>query len=97
VAVALRGRAPLTSLTVIEAPAMELLRGQGEHGHYEAFRRMTESYFAAFAAGDAEAIGAMMDFYGGTGTFASWPRRVRDAVETTAVNILDWATARWAR
>ena len=36
----------------------------------------------------------MIDFYGGAGTFAGWPPRVRDyAVETTAVNILDWASA----
>jgi pimeloyl-ACP methyl ester carboxylesterase len=36
----------------------------------------------------------MIDFYGGAGTFASWPPRVRAyAVETTAVNILDWASA----
>jgi pimeloyl-ACP methyl ester carboxylesterase len=36
----------------------------------------------------------MIDFYGGAGTFAGWPQRVRDyAVETTPVNLLDWATA----
>jgi pimeloyl-ACP methyl ester carboxylesterase len=36
----------------------------------------------------------MIDFYGGAGTFASWPPRVRAyAVETTSVNILDWASA----
>jgi pimeloyl-ACP methyl ester carboxylesterase len=36
----------------------------------------------------------MIDFYGGPGTFASWPPRVRAyAVETTPVNILDWASA----
>jgi pimeloyl-ACP methyl ester carboxylesterase len=36
----------------------------------------------------------MIDFYGGAGTYASWPPRVRAyAVETTPVNILDWASA----
>jgi pimeloyl-ACP methyl ester carboxylesterase len=36
----------------------------------------------------------MIDFYGGVGTFAGWPQRVRDyANETTAVNVLDWASA----
>jgi pimeloyl-ACP methyl ester carboxylesterase len=35
----------------------------------------------------------MIDFYGGAGTFAGWPQRVRDyAIETTAANILDWAS-----
>jgi len=93
-AVALRGRVALKSLVVIEAPAIELLRLNGDQDQYRAFRRMTEAYFAAHSAGDAQAIAAMIDFYGGPGTFASWPPRVRDyAMATTAVNILDWASA----
>jgi pimeloyl-ACP methyl ester carboxylesterase len=76
-AVALRNRVRLASLVIIEAPAVELLRESGEQQHYRAFRRMTETYFAAYERGDAEAIAAMIDFYGGAGTFASWPPRVR--------------------
>lgn len=94
VCVALRNRVPLASLVVAEAPALELLRVAGEHEHYRAFRDMTDRYFSAFDRGEKDAIGAMIDFYGGAGTFASWPPRVRAyAVETTAVNILDWASA----
>lgn len=94
VCVALRNRVPLASLVVAEAPAAELLREAGEHRHYRAFRDMTDVYFAAFHRRETEAIAAMIDFYGGAGTFASWPERVRAyAVETTAVNILDWASA----
>jgi pimeloyl-ACP methyl ester carboxylesterase len=94
IAVALRKRMPLASLTVIEAPAAELLRASGDHRDYYAISEMTDRYFAAFRRGDAEAIATMIDFYGGAGTFASWPPRVRAyAVETTAVNILDWASA----
>jgi pimeloyl-ACP methyl ester carboxylesterase len=93
-AVALRNRVPLASLVILEAPAPEVLRGRGEHQHYRAFRQMTGAYFAAFDGGNAEAIAAMIDFYGGAGTYASWPLRVRAyAVETTPVNILDWASA----
>ena len=72
-AVALRNRVSLASLTIAEAPAAELLRESGEHHHYRAFREMTGSYFADFANGNREAIAAMIDFYGGAGTFASWP------------------------
>jgi pimeloyl-ACP methyl ester carboxylesterase len=55
---------------------------------------MTEGYFAAFRAGETAAIERMIDFYGGAGTFGSWPQRVRDyAIEATPVNILDWASA----
>ena len=93
-AVALRNRVPLLSLTIVEAPAVEVLRHAGECRHYRAFRKMNDAYFGAFHAGKRGAIEAMIDFYGGVGTFASWPERVRDyAVESTAVNILDWATA----
>jgi pimeloyl-ACP methyl ester carboxylesterase len=78
----------------VEAPAAELLRGCGEVEHYRAFRQMTDAYFSSFAGGNVEAIAEMIDFYGGAGTFASWPPRVRGyAVETTPVNILDWASA----
>jgi pimeloyl-ACP methyl ester carboxylesterase len=93
-AVALRNRVPLLSLTVIEAPAPELLRYMGEHQHYRAFCEMTDRYFGAFSAGDRTAIEAMIDFYGGAGAFAALPQRFRSyAIETTAVNILDWVTA----
>lgn len=93
-AVTLRKRVPLASLVIVEAPAAEMLQGCGEVEHYRAFRQMTDAYFASFAGGNVEAIAGMIDFYGGAGTFASWPPRVRGyAVETTPVNILDWASA----
>jgi pimeloyl-ACP methyl ester carboxylesterase len=93
-AVALRRRVPLLSLTIAEAPAAEILRPMGEYRHYLAFRNMTDTYFVAYYAGDKTAIEQMIDFYGGAGTFASWPQRLRDyAIETTPVNLLDWASA----
>ena len=93
-AVALRRPQLVQSLTILEAPAPEILRHAGEDRHYEAFRTMTAAYFDAIKAGQCNAIERMIDFYGGAGTFASWPQRVRDyAVETTAVNLLDWASA----
>jgi pimeloyl-ACP methyl ester carboxylesterase len=91
-AVALRNRVALASLVMVEAPAVEVLRD--EDRLYREFRRMTEAYFADFEGGNREAIAAMMDFYGGAGSFASWPLRVRAyAAEKTPVNILDWAGA----
>jgi len=93
-AIALRNRVSLASLVIIEAPAVDILRERKEDRHYRTFRRMTEAYFADFAGGNAEAIAAMIDFYGGAGTFASWSPRVRAyAAATTPVNILDWADA----
>jgi pimeloyl-ACP methyl ester carboxylesterase len=62
-AVAVRGQAPLASLTILEAPAAALLRINGERRHYRAFRAMSDPYHAAFAGGNPEAIAAMIDFY----------------------------------
>jgi pimeloyl-ACP methyl ester carboxylesterase len=93
-AVALRRRVPLLSLTIAEAPAPEILRTTGEHQHYLAFRTMSEAYSRAFRDGETDAIQRMIDFFGGAGTFSSWPQRVRDyAAQTTAVNLLDWTSA----
>jgi len=93
-AVALRNQVSLSSLVILEAPAMELLRAEGENRHYSLFQGMTEAYFADFASGNVSAIAAMIDFYGGPGTFASWPPRVRAYAErTTPVDIVDWGSA----
>ncbi len=93
-AVAVRNRVSLKSLVIVEAPAVEILRDRGEFEHYRGFQQMTDQYFAAFKAGQADAIGLMIDFYGGLGTFASWPPKVRNyAMETTAVNLIDWVSA----
>lgn len=93
-AVALRGRVPLLSLTIAEAPAVEILRHMGEYRHYLAFRKMLEAYFKSYRAGETNAIAQMIDFYGGAETFANWPQRVRDyASQTTPINLLDWASA----
>jgi pimeloyl-ACP methyl ester carboxylesterase len=94
-AVALRGRAALQSLTILEAPVVEILRNRREdHPHYVDVRRMSDRYFSDFLAGDTEAVRHMVDFYGGAGTFAAWPPRVRAyATETTPANILDWSSA----
>ena len=93
-AVALRNRVPLLSLTIIEAPAPGILRQTGDRRHYAAFREMSDAYIGSFASGDKSAIARMIDFFGGAGTFATWPERVRRfACQTTPVNILDWETA----
>ena len=47
-AVALRGRARLASLTVIEAPAVMMLDGSGEMQHIRAFGEMTTRLFRRF-------------------------------------------------
>ena len=94
VAIALRRHVPVASLVILEAPAVTLLSAVDEPRHCEDFRIMSDHYFRAHSRGEAEAIATMIDFYGGAGTFASWPERVRAyAVRTTPVNIMDWQSA----
>jgi pimeloyl-ACP methyl ester carboxylesterase len=93
-AFAVRDRGALASLTLIEMPPPTLLRDVGEREYFQSFRHMTDHYKADLAAGKSDAIEAMIDFYGGVGTWQSWPPRVRDyAIRTTATNLLDWVTA----
>jgi pimeloyl-ACP methyl ester carboxylesterase len=93
-AVAMRHPELLLSLTMLEAPAIEILREAGEVQLYGEFRTMTGGYFGAYEAGELHAIERMIDFYGGAGTYQSWPQRVRDyAVTTTPANLLDWTCA----
>lgn len=93
-AVALRGQVDLLSLTIFEAPAPAVLDQPRDAPHLAAFRAMTSAYVAAHKAGDTEAIGSMIDFYGGAGSWAAMPAAVRDyAAATTPVNVLDWEGA----
>jgi pimeloyl-ACP methyl ester carboxylesterase len=93
-ATAVRGRAPLASLCLIEPPCPATLRLAGDRAHYAAFRAMTDRYAAAWRAGDRRAARRVIDFYGGMGTFDGFPTRVREFVmETTPTNLLDWMLA----
>lgn len=93
-AVALRGFVPLLSLTILEAPAPGALIGATESAHLAKFRAMTDAYAADHRAGKVDAIGAMIDFYGGPGCWSGMPAPVRDyAAATTAVNLIDWESA----
>jgi len=93
-AVALRGQVQLNSLTILEAPAPGMLSTFKRRDHYNEFRAMTSAYIDDYRSGNTEAIASMVDFYGGPGTFASWPSAVRGyALKTTTTNILDWASA----
>ncbi len=57
------------------------------------FGSMTQVYFAEFDGGRPDAARHVIDFYGGAGTFDSFPPKVRDyVVKTTPSNIRDWSS-----
>jgi pimeloyl-ACP methyl ester carboxylesterase len=92
--VALRKKVPLLSLGILEAPVQQILRSSNEQKHYSCFEEMKAGYFEAFHSGEPAAIKRLIDFFAGPGTFDGWPQRVRDySAKTTAVNVLDWASA----
>jgi pimeloyl-ACP methyl ester carboxylesterase len=90
---ALTGRRRPSSLLLVEANPLGLLRTMGDLKHYGMFKEMTDLYFADFAQGNTQAARRVIDFYGGPGTFDSMPSKVRSyIVSTTAVNVRDWSS-----
>ncbi|HXL68374.1 MAG TPA: alpha/beta hydrolase [Xanthobacteraceae bacterium] len=90
-AVALRGRARLKSLTLFDGNACDLLRQNGDRDLYAAVRAMSAAYIAAYHAGEPDAARRVIDFWTGDGSFDGLPPKVRAyAVKTTPANILDW-------
>jgi hypothetical protein len=53
---------------------------------------MTGAYFGAFQAGQVNAIARTIDFYGGVGAFAGWPRRIRDCTGPRPTHLLTTAS-----
>lgn len=81
------------SLVLVEANPLGLLKTSGEAELYAMFGAMTRAYFAAFAAGQPDAARHVIDFYGGDGTFAALPAKVRDyVIKTTPANVRDWSS-----
>lgn len=90
---AIDGAIKPASLMLVEANPLGLLKTAGEADFYAMFGRMTQEYFAEFEAGRPDAARHVIDFYGGQGTFAAFPAKVRDYVmKTTPANVRDWSS-----
>ena len=90
---AIEGTIKPASLMLVEANPLGLLKTSGEAGLYAMFGAMTRVYFAEFEADRPDAARHVIDFYGGEGTFAAFPAKVRDyVIKTTPANIRDWSS-----
>ena len=90
---AIEGAIKPASLMLVEANPLGLLRTSGESDLYAMFGAMTRDYFAEFEVGRPDAAHHVIDFYGGKGTFAAFPAKVRDyVIKTTPANIRDWTS-----
>lgn len=93
-AAALAGRIEVKSIATFEANPLLLIAAQGRHDLLEETREMAAAFEAAHHAGERDAAGRIIDFWGGAGSFAALPEGVQDYCRKTAgANVLDWRTA----
>ena len=91
---AIHGTTRPASLALVEANPFGILKSADEGQFFGMFGALTQVYFAEFEARNPDAARHVIDFYGGKGTFASFPPKVRDyIVKTTPSNIRDWSSA----
>ncbi|WP_305988809.1 alpha/beta fold hydrolase [Roseibium sp. MMSF_3544] len=92
-AAALSGRIDVRSLATFEANPLNLMREHGDIDLYESVQRMAADFEEAHDAGERDAAARIIDFWGGTGSFAALPESVQDYCrQTAAANVLDWHT-----
>lgn len=90
-ATALAGRVPVASLSLFEANPMDIIRELDGGELHRSTLRMSLEFEAAVDAGERDAPGRIIDFWGGAGAFAAMPDAVREYCRSTAqVNVLDW-------
>ena len=91
---ALSGAFEVLSIATFEANPLALLQERGNHYLYKATKEMSADYEAAFHAGERDAAGLIIDFWGGDNSFNSMPHAVQEYCRaTTYANVLDWCTA----
>jgi pimeloyl-ACP methyl ester carboxylesterase len=93
-AAALAGRVDVRSIATFEANPLALIRERGRADLYAETFEMSQAFERAHDAGERDAAGRIIDFWGGAGSFAAMPEPVRDYCRaTTFANVLDWRTA----
>lgn len=93
-ATALAGRIDVLSIATFEANPLALIRERGQIELYEATKSMSEDFENAYHAGEKDAAGRIIDFWGGENSFQTLPEAVQEYCRaTTYANVLDWRTA----
>jgi len=93
-AAALAGVVDVISLTLFEPNPMRVARDLGAGQLVDEAYNMSQQFEAAHFAGDTDAAGCIIDYWGKTGDFAALPPAVADYCRKTAfANVLDWRTA----
>ena len=93
-AAALAATVPVASLSLFEGNPIDILRGRDGGVLYQETLRMSRAFEAAVHAGEPDAPGRIIDFWGGADAYAALPDAVKAYCrQTAAVNVLDWHTA----
>lgn len=93
-ATALAGAVEVLSIATFEANPPTLIRDRGDGRRFAAMRRMSAAFETAYHAGERDAAGRIIDYWGGAGSFAAMPEPVREICREAAfANVLDWHTA----
>ena len=92
-AAALAATVPVASLSLFEANPLDLLRGRDGGALYQETLRMSRAFEAAVHAGEVDAPGRVIDFWGGAGAYAGLPDAVKAYCRQGApANVIDWRT-----
>jgi pimeloyl-ACP methyl ester carboxylesterase len=92
-ATALSGKVPVLSLSLFEANPINLIRERDGGELFRSTQRMSRDFETAVRAGERDAAGRIIDFWGGAGVYNAMPEAVREYCRGTAqVNVLDWRT-----
>jgi pimeloyl-ACP methyl ester carboxylesterase len=92
-AAALSGKVAVASLALFEANPLGVIRQRDGGVLYQDALRTSQLFEAAHAAGERDAPGRIIDYWGGAGAFAAMPEAVQAYCrETAVVNVLDWHT-----
>jgi len=92
-AAALSGKIDVASLSLFEPNPMDILPERGPDSLYAEGLRMSQDFERAVAAGERDAPGRVIDFWGGPGVFAAMPEAVQAYCRATVgTNVLDWHT-----
>lgn len=93
-AAAMAGRIAVRSIATFEANPLLMIAAQGRRDLFADARAMASGFEAAHLAGERDAAGRVIDYWGGAEAFARLPEPVQDYCrKTTFANVLDWRTA----
>ena len=84
----------IASVTTFEANPINLVKHSDKSELFPQVKQASQLFQEQYTTGNIDAAELIIDFWGGSGSFAGFPAEVREYCrKTTGANILDWRTA----